>query len=108
MYPIKCAGGFSIPIKAGKFSVHGIVATVNDLTANSRIALVDDENIKGQSQGFVLGSLDNVKYVIADFKGVASVDGTIGGMLPEPVKVRHGLSAYFDNVVAGSVCVYEG
>jgi hypothetical protein len=90
------------------FRIHGIVATVADPTAASRIALVDDVNIKKfDTQGYVLGDLDNKQYVLCDFKGVANSDGTIGGILPEPIKTRHGLSAYFDNVVAGSVCVYS-
>lgn len=106
MYPILCRGGYAIPIKAGKFKVFGVMATVDDTTASSQIALVDDPAIGDNLQGFVLSDVDETKNVIANVKGVGSVDGTIGIMLPEPIFVRHGLSAYFTNVVPGSICVY--
>jgi len=105
MYPIQCYAGYSIPVKAGKFEVVGMTAVVTDITATSRFAIVDDENITG-TQGFVLNSLTNKKRILADLQGIASSDGTLGIIFPEPMKTRNGLSVYMENVVAGSLTVY--
>jgi len=105
MYPIQCCAGYSIPAKAGKFEILGMVAVANDITASSRFAIVDDENITGK-QGFVLDSLTNKKRILGDIKGIASSDGTLGIIFPEAIKTRNGTSVYMENVVAGSLIVY--
>jgi len=109
MYPIQCAGGFSIPLKAGKFRIMGIKATISDPTAVARIMLVDDPDIsKNQSsQGYLISSASNQRRILADIKSVASTVGCLEADFPSPIKTRHGTSAYFTNVLPGSVCVYE-
>jgi hypothetical protein len=106
MYPIQCAAGFSIPLKGGRFSIVGINATIKDPTAVARIAIVDDPNIKA-TQGYCLDNLDNTINVLCDFKSVANTVGNIGEVFAEPIKTRYGTSAFFTNLVAGSVCVYR-
>ena len=107
MRPIQCLGKFAMPIKAGKFDILGMEATVSDTALASRFAIVDDESIKPtDNNGVILNSLLYKRDVLADVKGVASVDSTIGFMFPEPIKTRHGISLYHENLVAGSVIVY--
>jgi hypothetical protein len=108
MYPIKCAGGFSIPTKGGKFKIVGVCAAVADPTATAQIALVDDENINlGETQGYVLGDITNSKFILVNLKGIANESGNLEFSFPCDIKTRYGLSAYFDNLVPGSICVYE-
>jgi len=105
MYPIQCKGGFSIPIKGGKFRIAGIEAVVSDPTADSQLAIVDDRNITGK-QGFVLGTLENQTDILCNIKGLANMDATIGIMFPNSISTRNGISAFFTNIVAGSTIVY--
>lgn len=107
MYPITCKAGFSIPAKAGKFDVLGYSVRINDETADSEFALVDDSNITlGHDTGFVIGSLTNQKTIIAHVAGLANLDSVLAVMFPEPIKTRHGLSVFATNVLPGSVIVY--
>jgi len=109
MYPLVCRGGFPMPAKAGKFSIVGIGASVDVTTAASRLCLVDDEAISEDADiGRILESSDitDIKTVVWDSKGIASVDGKLGEMFVEPVKVRYGLSLYTLNLLANSICVY--
>jgi len=107
MYVLQCPGGYPVPAKAGKFEVTGFCITVNDTAADSEFALVDDPNINPDHKtGKLLGSLDSVKTVLVDVKGLASIDTILNYEFAEPVKTRHGLSIYGNNWVAGSVCVY--
>lgn len=101
MYPLQCKGGYPFPIQAGMKSIAGVMATVNDTTAASRLKLVDSSDNKIVVDG-------DCKACIADLKGVANSDGTIGVMFPEAVKVRNGvaITSVSSNLVPGSVFVY--
>lgn len=108
MYPLQCAGGFPLPIKAGKLEIYGVSAVVSDTTAASRLTLIDDRNLpEGAVVGRVLGSdYDDDKGII-DIKGIASADGVLEQIFPEPLKLRHGLSSVnSSNLVAGTIKVY--
>jgi len=108
MYPIQCAGGFSLPTKAGKFQVCGVVVTAQSTTVATQIILVDDIAIGDRDIGYILSAEEVVdkKKVLVNLKGIANVDGTIGVIFPEPIKTIYGLSMYSENTVPGSVCVY--
>ncbi len=107
MYPITCKAGFSIPAKAGKFDVLGYSVRINDETADSEFALVDDSNIiQGNDSGYVLGSLTNQKTIIAHVAGLANLDSVLAVMFPEPIKTRYGLSILATNLLPGSIIVY--
>jgi hypothetical protein len=108
MYPIQCHAGFSMPLKAGKFEITGFCATVNDPTANSQFAIVDDPTIN-QSSGFgkLLESIDDQENVLINLKGLASIDTSLSYEFAEPVKTRFGVSIYSSNLKAGSICIYR-
>ncbi len=107
MYPLTCVGGFAMPVKAGKMEVVGFMVTVDDKTADSRFAIVDDPAIKSSDNwGQLLSTLTNQKKILADYKGQGNVDTILGVLFDEPIKTRNGISIFTDNVLAGSVCVY--
>jgi len=101
MYPLTCAGGYPVPIKAGRFSICGVAMTASDPTAASRCTFVD-------SGGFIIETdSQDLKPVLADIKGVANVDGLKSVFFPEPIRVRNGISiANLTNVVSGRTIVY--
>lgn len=113
MYPITCAGGYSIPVKAGQFDIIGIRATVSNTAAASQIILYDD-GYSGEDWGRILpgtfdpGSSEQVKVVlISNIKGIANVDANLEVLFPEPVRIRHGTSvSKTTNLVPGSIQVY--
>ena len=72
------------------------------------IAIVDDPAIDQDGKaGLILSTLDYQKNVLAHVKGDGSAyDGTLEWHPTESIKTRYGLSLYFTNVKAGSVCVY--
>jgi len=88
--------------------VVGFTVTVEDETADSYFAIVDDPAIDpGGKAGRILSTLNYQKNVLAHKKGDGSAyDGDLEWFPPESVKTRYGLSLYFTNVKAGSVCVY--
>jgi hypothetical protein len=107
MYIKECPGGFPIPAASGKIAIMGIIAAVKTTTSASEVAIVDDDAITSSDQtGRILSTLTNQTRVLKHLKGVASVDGTLGVLFPEPIKTRYGVSVYVDNTVAGSVCLY--
>lgn len=109
MYPITCHAGFSVPIKAGKFRIAGVCATISDPTAEARLVLVDDVDIAANqaAQGYVLDNIDNQTKILVDLKSKADTTGVLEFTPYDCIKTRYGLSAYFTNLVPGSVCVYE-
>lgn len=102
MYPLLCKGGYPVPIKAGRFSIVGVMATVNDPTAASRLTLIDS------GEGLQVTDDQAMKPVICDIKGLANADGTIGVMFAEPIKLRDGVSigSNTTNLMAGRTIVY--
>ena len=108
MYPIQCPGSFSVPAKSGKFEVCGFSVTVNDPTANSQFAIVDDPGIKESwTTGRLLESLDEQVGILVNIKGLADIDTLLSYEFSEPIKTRYGISIYGTNLKAGSVCVYR-
>jgi hypothetical protein len=108
MYPLTCRGGFPVPIKAGRFEVLGLRATVNTTTSNSRVRIIDDPSIKeGDKWGKILSSdYTGAGTVIADVKGMADIDANLEILFPEPVKLRYGASLIAENTVPGSISLY--
>jgi len=112
-YPIHCVGGFSVPVKKGKFEVKGFTVTVSDPTIDSAFMIVDDPTINeddltgkiigSEAEGIALGT------VLAYVKGDGSAyTPTLEWCPPEPIKTRHGISVYALNTLAGACCVYTG
>lgn len=109
MYPLTCRGGFPMPVKAGRFEVVGVRATVNTTTADSRLRLIDDPNIKeGEPFGKILtDSYTGAGTQIADVKGIGGTDANLEVLFPEPMKLRNGVSiTHCDNLVTGSIALY--
>jgi len=108
MYPLTCHAGFNVPARSGKFEVVGFTVTVEDETADSYFAIVDDPAINQSGKaGLILSTLTEQKNVLAHKKGDgSSYDGDLEWFPPESIKTRYGLSLYYTNVKAGSVCVY--
>lgn len=107
MYPLTCYGGYPMPLKAGKFEVVQIKATVDDLGADSRLRLVDDEGITSSKWGRVLADGIDDEVAICDLKGLANTVGDLRFTPHQSIKLRNGLSvAYCTNIVAGSIFIY--
>ena len=117
MYPILCAGKYGVPLRAGKCVIHHITAACSDVSASSRLTLLDDETIpvmispKGANPGDRHGNLPDEKLkehsMIFDMKRVAACAANIDCQLKEPVTVRRGISILnSDNLVPGSIMVY--
>ena len=108
MYPITCPGGYPVPAKSGKFEVSGFCVTVDDPTADSAFALVDDSTIDQSGEtGKLLTTLTDKKGVLIYLKGLANIDNVLAYGFDEPIKTRYGLSIYGTNIKSGSVCVYR-
>ena len=102
MYPIQCHGGYSLPIKAGKFEVLGVQIPASSTAVATRITLRDSAASKVVTDAPESGS------VIFDGQGIANGDGAISVMFAEPIKVRNGVTVddNFSNGTAGKNCVY--
>jgi hypothetical protein len=107
MYVKTCAGGYPNPIFAGRNEILGFRATVNTLANNSRVSLWDDAGISETDKtGYVRGTDYAGKTKLADVKGDADVDGNLEVIFPESIKTRRGISAAFENIVAGTFILY--
>ena len=109
MYPLTCRGGFPMPVKAGRFEIVGVRATVNTTSSDSRLRLIDDPNIKeGDQYGKILSdTYTGAGTQIVDVKGLASTDANLEVLFPEPMKLRYGVSiTHADNLVTGSIALY--
>lgn len=101
MYPIECSGKFFVPSKLGQFDVVGMQATVDDITAVSRVVLIDDE-----SYSIKPSTYDKKKGVI-DVKGLPNQKGILEQVFPTPIRILKGISiVQTTNVVPGTVKVY--
>lgn len=105
-YVQTCVAGFPMPAgRNGRYEVCGFKAAVDDTTAASRVILWDDSSIKSTaSSGKVYlttaGPGVTVRAKVADVKGLANGDGYLEHSFPEPLKTRHGISIYTNNVVS--------
>lgn len=110
MYVMQCVGGYAVPLKGGRYQVVGMRATVSTTTTASRVVLCDDSGItEGAKWGRFLDGTTPYNYTtnVVDTKGIANVDGYLEVLYPEPLQVRHGLSAVVtDNIIPGSLIVY--
>ena len=109
MYPKICLGGFFNPATAvGKTVVIGVQATISDLTADARLALIDDENIRTAKMGFVYGTDPTNVYPLIDIQAQADQEGNIECWFPEPITFRYGISigANSTNIELGSMKVF--
>ena len=109
MYPKTCLGGFFNPATAvGKTVVVGIQGTIDDLTADARLALIDDPAIKTAHMGFVYGTDPANTYALIDIQAQADQEGNIECWFPEPITFRYGISvgANSTNIELGSMKVF--
>ena len=115
MYPVTCAGGYAVPLKAGSFEIVGLRATVNSPASASQIILYDDGGIpSGDKFGRILpsdfdpGTIDSKRVTqLCNIKGIANLDANLEVLFPEPIKTRFGTSvSILSNVVPGSVELY--
>ena len=102
MQPLRCSGGYALPIGKGKKEIYGVVATVSTTTSASRLALMDTDDY-----AIVSDTASKKKHII-DLKGLANADGVIGCMFPEPIKVNDGVSldSNSTNLIAGRTFLY--
>ena len=107
-YPITCAGGFFVPIRNSGLRVLGCMATVNDTTANSRVVLIDDPGIAlGAKWGRILPTTHDNRKGFIDVKGLGGVDANLFQILPDSLKIRHGISAVeTSNIIAGTLKIF--
>jgi len=108
MYPLQCYAGFSMPVKAGKFSITGFSVAAEDSAIPIELVIVDDAQIKPDDNfGRLLETPDNHKNVITHRKGIITYGVQIDAFtFQEPVKTRYGISVYTSNVLANSLCVF--
>jgi len=89
-----------MPVKAGKFEVFGVRATVNKLDAASRLTIYD-------GAGKIVDDDNTVKPIICDIIGVATADAYLVESFSEPIKVRDGISvSNAENLVGGRTIVF--
>lgn len=101
MYPITCAGGYPIPIKKGRFKIHGFLVTAKTTSLATRCTFVDGDDFKEITDD------QTMKPVLADLKGLANAEDVIGVMFPEPIQVRDGITiSNGTNLIAGRTLVY--
>ncbi len=110
MYVAQCYAGYPMPLKAGKFEVCGVRATLASVAAAARLTLFDDETIApGVRNGNILPSdayLTN-KTAFLDELTAANTIGTVDVQFPEPIKMRFGVSVSdSSNIVGGSLMLY--
>jgi hypothetical protein len=107
MYPLTCAGGYAVPIRAGKFEIVQIKATIDDLSVDSRLRIIDDDGITSSRWGRILADGTDQDTGICDLKGIADTVGDLSLDLIEPIKVRDGISiSYATNLVPGNIFIY--
>ena len=106
MRPILCKGGFPVPVKSGKCEVIGICAPANNTAAASRLTLQDNDPYASLGNALPTEST-NLKNVVFDEKGVASVDGNIYHMFKEPLVFVNGICLVNNsNLLPGRTIVY--
>jgi hypothetical protein len=114
-YVAQCLAGFAMPLRAGKFDVIGVRATISDTSKAARLTLFDDSTLdslnKGDRYGKGYSGTDPVAKpaTLFDMYAAASaLDGILRiDFTDEPITVRNGISATNAyNLVGGSVCLY--
>ena len=97
-----------MPVRAGKFEIVGFSVAAASSALSIEVQVVDDINIKSSDDfGNLLPTAENNKTVLFHRKGIATYSGQIDAMtFTEPIKTRHGISVYTDNIVPGSFCLY--
>jgi len=101
MYIIECPGKFFVPIRKGQFEILGMTATVDDITAVSRVTLVDTDSFD------IKASTYDLRKGLIDVKGLPNQKGILEQMFPGPLKTMRGLSVIqSDNVVPGTIKVF--
>lgn len=106
MYVAQCHAGFPMPLKAGKFEIYGVRASISDTTAATRLTLVDDQDLPEGSRFGNIYSTSEVgskKCAFVDERTVASTVGSIDVMFPEAIKMRNGVSMAGSNLIGGTV-----
>lgn len=107
MYPLQCPGGYPIPAQVGKFAIREVSATIKNPSLPARLVLIDDLDIDENDEvGKILGDITNKKVIICDIKSMGDERGILQRKLVSLIKTRKGLNIYYDNIVAGTFCVY--
>ena len=112
MQPIVCHAGYPMPLTAiRKTRILGFQATVETPGSASQVTIVDDENVKPDSNwcGNLLTSTEAIERnkQILEKKGIADVDATLESWLPEPITIMNGVSVYATNIEGGTLKVYR-
>lgn len=101
MQPIRCQGGYAVPIKAGKMEIMAIQAPADDTASLSRLKVVDN------GTETVLANTAEGDRIVTEAKRMTNSEGNITFFFPEPIKVMSGVNVtYADNMVPGSICIY--
>ena len=112
MQPLRCVGGFGLPIKQGKFTIREIKAVVKNPNADSRLLLVDNsanQSYPNSMLEYPAKSRESTynNAPVVDMRGVGDVDSILRESLPSGLKVNNGISiGDLDNIEAGSMYVY--
>lgn len=105
-YPLQCAGGYPVPLKAGRFEIWGYSAAPDVIGTATEVAIFDDVTIRpGDNFGRLISTFDeNTKACLWYDKVPAGTSP--GWQLAEPIKTRYGISIYTSNIKGGSLCLY--
>lgn len=108
MYVAQCSAGFPMPLKAGKYEIYGVRATLASSAAVARLTLIDDADLpEGSNWGAIYPASLEKKTVIIDERTIANTVGGIDVMFPEAIKCRRGISiAGATNLVGGSITLF--
>ena len=101
MQPLRCQGGYAVPIRVGKVEIMGIHAPASALATASRLRVVDNGSYA------ILPDTQATDKVIAEMQRVISIEGNVTLMFPEPIKCLEGVNVtYATNLTPGSICVF--
>jgi hypothetical protein len=106
MRPMTCKAGYPVPVSGGMCQIVGYSAALSDPTAVGRLTLVDRDPYAALGSAVVPDD-SSVKEVIIDKKVVASIDGNVTEMFPEPIKAVNGVVAmHATNLIPGKILIY--
>lgn len=106
MRPILCKGGYPLPVKSGMCEIVGVCAPVNSVSTAARLTLQDADPYADGADPLPAESTE-LKNIIFDYKGMASVDNNVVQMFKEPIKAVNGVCLVnASNLLPGRIVVY--
>jgi hypothetical protein len=112
MYPLLCAGKYGVPLHriSDKIHICRITAACSDVSAQSRLTLVDDGDLtRNDNYGTIIKEKKKQHSILFDKKRVAACDANIdsGDLSNSPIVPRNGISVLnATNLVPGSIMIY--